>query len=325
MKLLADIRIPAPPRPLRYGDRVLLTGSCFTANVGAMLAAHKFGVLANPTGILFDPRSVCRHLGDWMTGRTYRAEELTEQQGVFHSWQHHSDFSGLSPETVVAKINASVTAARGFLAQADHLIITLGSAFSYELLPNGRPVANCHQAPGTLFRKHLCPADAIEAELTESLAALKAVRPSLQVIFTISPVRHLRDGVVENNRSKAQLIEAVHRLCAASDHVYYFPAYELVIDVLRDYRWYDSDLAHPNYAATRFVFEKFCEACIDPASRGLMEDVKQVISAMQHKARFPGSEAHRNFMAQSLLRVRELQEKLPALDWTEELAYFSGK
>ncbi|TND00502.1 MAG: GSCFA domain-containing protein [Bacteroidetes bacterium] len=325
MKLLADIRIAPHESPLAYGDKMLLLGSCFTSNIGQLLAQHKFAVLHNPSGILFDPLSVSRHLHDYMTGRTYTEKDLFAHGELFHSWQHHSDFSSMHAADVAAKISEATNRARDFLREARFLVITLGTAFSYRLKNTGQAVANCHKVPATEFHKHLCDAGEITNLLDEVLAALKAFNPALQVIFTISPVRHLRDGMIENNRSKAQLIEAVHRLCEKQDHLYYFPAYELVIDVLRDYRWFDIDLAHPNYAATEFVFEKFCEACISAGSRRFMEDVKQVTIARRHRPQFPETAAHRQFLEKNREKVLALSMSLPGIDWSDEMTYFSGK
>lgn len=324
MKLLADISIAPLPSPIGYDDRLLLMGSCFTRQVGELLADHKFRVLHNPTGILFDPLSICRHLQDAMELRHYRTEDLFAHQELFHSWQHHSDFSGTDAAAVAAHINAAVQTLHDFLAKANVLVLTLGSSFSYRLAADEQPVANCHKVPAQQFRKHLLGIDETVAALENTLTALQRFNPGLQVLFTISPVRHLRDGVLENNRSKARLIEAVFRLTNAFPHANYFPAYELIIDVLRDYRWYDIDLAHPNYAATSYVFERFRDSCIAAGSRALMDDVRQIVIARKHRPQFPGTAAHHHFLQVHLEKTLALQKRLPALDWSEEIAYFSG-
>ncbi|HET6769201.1 MAG TPA: GSCFA domain-containing protein, partial [Chitinophagaceae bacterium] len=148
--------------------------------------------------------------------------------------------------------------------------------------------------------------------------------PNLKIIFTISPVRHIRDGVIDNNRSKARLIEAVHHTVDKFPGLYYFPAYELVIDVLRDYRFYDIDMVHPNYAATEFVMEKFREYFVDEESQQLMEEIKKIVIARKHKAFQPETNAHRLFLKAQFEKANDLQVKYPFLDLTEEIAYFSG-
>src|SRR5690606_36984877 len=170
----------------------------------------------------------------------------------------------------------SVNRAHHFLKTANTLIITLGSAFSYTLKKTGQTVANNHKAPSDWLSKTLNVASAIASHMQDCLDALKIFNPQLSVIFTLSPVRHARDGVIENNRSKAQLIEAVHSICEKNNHCFYFPAYELVIDVLRDYRFYDIDLVHPNYAATQYVWEKFAETYFSPVCRSFAEKMHPI-------------------------------------------------
>ena len=230
-------------------------------------------------------------------------------------------------------INESQQQAHNFLKDADWLIITLGHLFLIGLLrmqslPNGRDlegagVANCHRAPSQWFNKHLLTIDEIIALLDTTYHRLKQFNPNLKIIFTISPVRHIRDGVIENNRSKARLIEAVHHMVNKFPGLYYFPAYELVIDVLRDYRFYDIDMVHPNYPATEFVMEKFQESFIDEESQQLMEEIKKIVIARKHKAFQPETNAHKAFLKTHLEKTKELQSKYSFLDLSEEINYFT--
>lgn len=335
MNLLLDIDIKKLPGPINYRNPLLLMGSCFTEHIGKKLGDLKFPVLQNPHGILFDPNSVCRSLLSYMHKKIYRTEDLFYDRELWHSWEHHGRFSGTDIDTCVKKINQSQIQAHEFLKKADWIIITLGSAFSYELLnkearesfsANGQDnygVANCHRAPAQWFRKRLMEIDEISSQLTNCLQALRDFRPELNFLFSVSPVRHIRDGVVENNRSKARLIETIHSLVDTVDRVYYFPAYEIVIDVLRDYRFYDIDLVHPNYTATEYVMEKFAETCIDDESRMVMEEVARVVLARKHKALQPDTNAHRQFLNDQLERTRSLQAKYPFLGLEEEIEYFS--
>ena len=261
MEFQVPINIAALPRPIKYGDKLLLVGSCFTEHIGNSLKDWKFDVLQNPNGILFDAASVASSLVSYIEPRGYTTDDLVYFNEVWQSWQHHSRFSHTDREECLKAINASQVRAHQFLKEANWLVITLGSAFSYRL-KDGRAVANCHRAPAQTFTKHLMTIEEINTALDGCLHQLRYLNPELQIIFTVSPVRHIRDGVVENNRSKARLLEAVHHLVDKFDRLYYFPAYELVIDVLRDYRFYDVDMAHPNYPATQFVLEKFGAACI---------------------------------------------------------------
>ena len=314
MKMFLDIDIKSPSNRINYRDKILVVGSCFTEHIGGRLHDLKFPVLQNPNGILFDPVSVASSLSSYIQNRQYVEQDLFYLNELWQSWQHHSIFSGLQKEEVLAKINQSQQQAHNFLKTANWLIVTLGSSFSYALSENEQAVANCHRAPGQWFNKNLTPTEVIVGQLSSTLKELFAFNPTINIIFTISPVRHIRDGVVENNRSKARLIEAVHTLIEQFQQAHYFPAYELIIDVLRDYRFYDIDLVHPNYAATEFVFEKFTTNFIDVETTTLMEEVKKIVTAAKHKPFHAESKAHQSFINKTLDAAVKLQNKYPYID-----------
>jgi hypothetical protein len=331
MEFMLDIDLKPLPQPVTYQDRIMLMGSCFTEHIGNALAELKFQVLQNPNGILFGPDSVCRSLHWYMDNRELTAKDLFQLNEVWHSWMHHSRFSHTDPEKALGGMNQARQQAHDFLKNTGWLIITLGSSYTYRLTHEAQRasealhagVANCHRAPSAWFSKEMLEIGEIQSLLNDTIQRLKEFNPSLKILFTISPVRHIRDGVVENNRSKARLIEAVNQLSAAHDFIYYFPAYELVIDVLRDYRFYDIDLVHPNYAATEFVLEKFAATCIDEPDRLLMQDVKKIMIARKHKPFQPDTNAHRKFLADHAAKTKALMEKFPFLDMREEWEYFS--
>ena len=323
MEFQLPITFAPLPQPIRYGEKILLTGSCFTEHIGDALSDWKFTTLLNLNGILFDAVSVASSLLSYIGPKRYAAEDLVFFNELWQSWQHHSHFSGTDQAAVLDRINASQEQAHAFLREADWLIITLGSAFSYRLADTGMAVANCHRAPGKYFVKHLLTIEEIVTALDGCLHQLFYFNPGLKVIFTVSPVRHIRDGVVENNRSKARLIESVHHLVNKFDRLFYFPAYELVIDVLRDYRFYDIDLVHPNYAATQFVLEKFVEYGIDAGSREVLEEVKKLVVARRHRPMHPDTEAHARFRREQGEKALGLAAKYPFLDLREEIGYFN--
>lgn len=325
MKLMLDIEIKSPQERISYSDKLFLVGSCFTEHIGRRLEELKFPVLQNPNGILFDPVSVSKSLNSYVDLKKYGKADLFYLNELWQSWNYHSIFSGMDAAEVIFNINQSQQKAHQHLKNADWLIITLGSSFSYMLTEKQQPVANCHRAPGQWFNKHLLRVEETTAALQESIEKLFVFNPTLKIIFTISPVRHIRDGVVENNRSKARLIEAVHSLIGQYDHIYYFPAYEIVIDVLRDYRFFDVDLVHPNYAATEFVFEKFQQSFINEDLQVLMEEIKKLSNGYKHKPFQPDTELHQAFLKNTLEKAKALQAKLPHLDFSKELMYFAKK
>jgi hypothetical protein len=334
MDFMVDINIPSPKETINYREPILLTGSCFTEHIGNSLQELKFDVLQNPHGILFDPASVASSLVSYVQNKQYTANDLFYLNEVWQSWQHHGRFSNIDQETSLQQINASQQRAHEFLKTAKWLVITLGSSFSYRLtdeaMSNTSPtgggregaVANCHRAPGQWFRKHLMTIEEINTVLDNSLYQVLKFNPSLRIIFTVSPVRHIRDGVIDNNRSKARLIEVVHHLVNKFDKLYYFPAYELVIDVLRDYRFYDIDMVHPNYPATSFVLDKFMKHFTDAESQQVAAEVQKIVIARKHKAFHPATEAHKKFLRTHLDKAKELQERYPFLRLQEEIEYF---
>ena len=323
MQTMLSFDVPRLARQVTYTDNILLIGSCFTEHISGRLEDHKFKVLANPHGILFNPLSVAQSINSYLDNKVYGKEELFQLNELWNSWDHHTRFSHVDADAALQLINRSQHEAAAFMQKADQVIITLGSAFQYYLNDTGRPVANNHRAPAQWFSKKLLSIDEIVAIMGSMLDRLFKVNPFVRVIFTISPVRHIRDGVVDNNRSKARLIEAVHTLTAQFERAVYFPAYELVIDVLRDHRYYDIDLVHPNYQATTYVWEQFVKACIDPAAHDLMQQVQEIATARAHRCRFPQTDAHKKFKTSYAHKAKALMDKYPFLDLGSEVDYFS--
>ncbi|PSK90294.1 GSCFA domain-containing protein [Taibaiella chishuiensis] len=328
MNFTLPLTIPAAGTAIRHQDKILLTGSCFTEHMSSRMEQLRMDVLANPSGILFNPESVADSLNAYIDNRAYTTGDLFCLQEIWNCWDFHSDFSATSSAAALDLIHSAVSGAGAFLAGADWLIVTLGSAFQYFTTAlageAGRGVANCHRAPGQWFEKRLLPVATIVDTWRQLIGRLQTYNPKLKIIFTISPVRHVRDGVVDNNRSKARLIEAVHTLVATYDHCSYFPAYEIVIDILRDHRFYDVDMIHPNYAATQYVWERFADTYFTADTRKLLGRIQDIQTAWHHKVRFPDTEAHCRFKASYREKLLQLKEQYPYLDLEEALAYFSS-
>lgn len=331
-----EFRLEFTPKPfdtkINHQHKLLLIGSCFTEQIGTKLTNHKFSVLDNPNGILFNPVSITKSISSYIDNKRYSESDLFYQNECWNSWEHHSRFSNPDLQKCLAGINESQLKANAFLQNADWLLITLGSAFVYEtsplvLLQEGRGsskvvVANCHKVPTDKFVKRLLPVEEVFAGLQQMIGKTQAFNQGIKIIFTISPVRHLRDGFVENNRSKATLIQAVHQLTELNSNCFYFPAYELIIDDLRDYRFFAEDMVHPNYAATNYVWEKFIATCIDEPSQQLMKEIAVVVAAKNHKPFNPTSEQHKKFLQTNLEKVEKLQEQFPYISFAEEAAFF---
>lgn len=316
-------------KKINHRHKLLLMGSCFTENIGDKLVAHKFPVLQNPNGILFNPVSVKEAIENYITDKVISESDLFYLNEGYHSWQHHSRFSDITKQDAVQKINASTNAAHLYLKETDVVIITLGSAWVYELTGKaanakaGSVAANNHKAPADWFHRKLLSNLEVIDLLSETILQLQQFNPFIKIIFTISPVRHLREGFVENNRSKAALINAVHTATENLENVFYFPAYELVIDDLRDYRFFAEDMVHPNYAATNYVWEKFVAACIDEPTKELMKLINEINAAINHKPFNPTSEAHKKFKQINCSKIKDLKTKHPYLNFTKEEQYFN--
>jgi len=321
---------------IHHSDNLLLVGSCFTENIGTKLKQAKFDVLENPNGILFNPISIVKSVNSYIQNRQYTADDLFYNNESWHSWEHHSRFSHPDKQQCLEMINQSQAAAHAFLKTADWILITVGSAFVYNLVEGKTPlliskgavlsgetsVANCHKIPTDKFNKKLLNAAEVRDAFQLMISNITAFNPVAKIIFTISPVRHLREGFVENNRSKAVLIQAIHNLVESCEKLFYFPAYELVIDDLRDYRFFAEDMVHPNYTATNYVWEKFVFTCIDEPSQQLMKELYIINAARNHKPFNPASEAHKKFLQVNLQKVLALKAQHSYLQLEDEIEFF---
>ncbi len=330
MKFKLTLEATASNLQIGYQDKMLLIGSCFSENIGAKMQKHLFDIKENPHGILFNPVSVCNAMKDYMHCKQYSLEDLFELNELYNSWHHHSRFSAVDENQALNKINHSIKETHTYLKEANHLVITLGSAWLYCLtaLADGQEgivVANNHKAPAQWFEKRLMQVAELKSLLQTTIEDLHKFNPQLNIIFTVSPVRHLREGLVENNRSKAVLIQAVHDAVAATKSSYYFPAYEYVIDDLRDYRFYAEDLVHPNYAATQYVWEKWVETFYTPTTQQIMKQVAELQLAKNHKPFNKQGKAHQAFIQNALSKAQDLHKLHPYLNLQESIAFFGGE
>ena len=315
------------PVKIKISDSILLVGSCFTEQIGKKLATHKFKTIENPNGILFNPISIAKAINSYTKKIIFQEDELFFYNELWASREHHTRFSHPEKLHALQNINSEHRVAADFIKSADWILITLGSAFVYEWKDidpkNGyeNVAANCHKIPTDKFNRRLLSSVEIVTVLKNMQEVLLALNPKAKFIFTISPVRHLREGFIENNRSKAALIQAVHEITTNSNS-FYFPAYELVIDDLRDYRFFAEDLVHPNYVATNYVWEKFVPAVIDEQSQIIMKEINEINAAVNHKPFNPTSLSHKKFLQTNFEKVVILSQKYPYLDFTKELQFF---
>ncbi len=286
MTVSFSIKFPIEPfKIIEENSIILLIGSCFTEHIGSKLNNSGFETIINPFGILFNPISISNSLKRIINNVVYSKSELYQtHEGRYVSFDHHGRFSGNDGTKVMEEINVSLLEANESLKTADCLIITLGSAWVYRHIEKNKIVANCHKVPNKEFEKELLKIETILDSLKQSISDLKNFNKNLKIIFTISPVKHLRDGVIENQQSKATLILAIAELLKnKTENVYYFPAYEIVTDELRDYRFFETDHAHPNQLAFDYVWERFTETCFTLKAVEKINEAEGLSKAFAHK------------------------------------------
>jgi len=322
-------RTVLPPRhyafSIEHSHQLLCMGSCFAEHIGTRLLQHKFPVLLNPFGILYNPYSIAKSLQLLLTGHQFTEADIFEYRGRWNSFMHHGRFSAFSKEALLQALSDSAEAVRKTLNRLDRLLLTFGTAQVFVYKPTGEVVANCHKLPGTSFDRRRLSLDEILEPFQHLLKQLQAENPDLQVVLTVSPVRHIRDGLIENQRSKALLLLACEALTSQFDFVHYFPAYELVLDDLRDYRFYKQDMIHPSEQAIDYVWEYFANAFFSPSTAQVLTQIHKVHKALQHEALFPGAPEFRAFVQQQLEKIAALEQQYPYLDWQEERAAFLQK
>ena len=319
MKLLTPVERPALRPSIGYAHRLMLMGSCFAAHIGARLQEARFRCDANPYGVLYNPLSISVALREMLAGKVYAAADLYPHQGLWHSPMHHGDFSAATPAEALQRINSRLRPASAALPALDFLLLTWGTAWVYEDRETGHVAGNCHKRPETCFLRRRLAVDEIVEDAASLFDALWQQNASLQVVLTVSPIRHVRDGLHDNQLSKATLLLAADRLCAAfPGRVFYFPAYELLQDELRDYRFYADDLVHPSPLAVRYVWERFAQWCLSPEAVRLMAEVEDIRKALAHRPLHPESEEYKRFLGQIVLKMERLNGKYPYFDFQNE-------
>ena len=309
---------------ISHQSNLLLIGSCFSENIGNKLIANKFNTLINPSGILFNPISIANTLNDIIEEKEVAEKDLHFENGLYHSFAHHGRFSGPNSEEVLIRIDQSRVGATLFLKKTDVIIVTLGSSWAYRHNDTGELVANCHKVPNKEFTKELLEVNFIVKKLQEVIDKLQAINSNLKVIFTISPVRHWKDGAEENTLSKSILNVAIHEL-ARSKAVYYFPAYEMVIDDLRDYRFYEEDMLHPNNVAVDYVWNGFGNAFFSSETLTLNKVICKIDAAIKHRPFNSLANEYQSFLKIQLKNITDLKKKNPAISFDKEIGFFENQ
>jgi hypothetical protein len=314
---------PKPaPFQLNHASKVVTVGSCFSEVIGRQLEKYKVDTLTNPFGTIFNPLSVCKLLQVCAGADVELADSFVQQNGRWFSYDFHSSFSATNEEDLYENLDEVIVKTRRFLKQTDVLILTFGTANVFRHNISGETVANCHKMPGNTFTRETLLPEEIIAAVAETQSLLRELNPKLRLVVTVSPVRHLKDTLELNSVSKSVLRLASHFLSQQLPDIFYFPAYELLLDDLRDYRFYKEDLLHPTAAAEQYIWEKFLDAYFEAPFREFTRDWDKVLRALEHKPFYPESEQHQAFVQQMLERLRGLEGRVPV---ENELAYFESQ
>lgn len=311
---------------ITHADRVLLFGSCFSEHMGGKLQQHKFQVDLNPFGILYNPFSVSHAIRRLFTKRSFTEDELVSHHALYHSLMHHGAFSAGDPQRALRLINDRFHRAAAAITETDILLVTFGTSFLYRWRESGEIVANCHQFPANRFDRYRLTVEEIVEEWSELIAMLTEANRAIRMIFTVSPVRHWRDGAHENQRSKSILHLAIDALEKRfSEHLHYFPAYEVMMDDLRDYRFYDDDMLHPSTQAIDYIWNLFSETYFSAETRRVIDEWEPIRKALNHRPLHTDREAYHSFLAATAQKLEMFAGKHPEISCVEERGLLSLK
>ncbi|MGM5469740.1 GSCFA domain-containing protein [Flavobacteriaceae bacterium LMO-SS05] len=316
MKLQTQIPLqPEPFNPIHYHSKIVLFGSCFAEHIGNKLEYFKFQNLQNPFGILFHPLAIESLITNAINGKEYTEKDIFFHNEQWHCYEAHSRLSNSSKDALLKNLNDGIKSTHQHINKSTHFIFTLGTAWVYRHIETDTTVANCHKVPQKQFVKAILTVDEISESLQAIVNLIKSVNPKAAIIFTVSPVRHLKDGFAENTQSKAHLIAATHEVVEPRQGIHYFPSYEIMMDELRDYRFYDDDMLHPNALAIHYIWEKFQKVWIDQNASTTMDDIDFIQKGLLHRPFNKTSVAHQQFLQNLQLKIQEVRLQFPQIEF----------
>ena len=300
--------------PISYASKIVLLGSCFSENIGDQLNYFKFQTVQNPFGILFHPKAIKELVANAIHEKTYTETDLVFQNERWHCFDAHSKLSAPEKKDVLSQLNKAITSTNTALKEATHLVITLGTSWVYRDTATHKIVANCHKIPQKKFSKELLSVQEVTETLSEIITLIQSVNASINIIFTVSPVRHLKDGFVENTQSKSHLIAGIQTLFGNSkSNLHYFPSYEIMMDELRDYRFYSEDLIHPNTTAIRYIWERFTTTWVDEKAAEMMQEINTIQKGLSHRPFDVNSVQHQKFLTNLSSKIAKIATEFPLI------------
>ena len=327
IKLITEVDLPKFKKKMGYRHQSMMIGSCFAENIGIYLQELCFPIMVNPFGILYNPISIANSLELLITGKKFSEQDLFFANGLYNSFSHHSRFSGSDPFNTLDRINTKAAEASDILKNSHHLFITFGTSWVFKDKTSGTVVSNCHKLPGATFDRYRLSIAQITEIWIPLIDEIRRMNPNLHLVFTVSPIRHLKDGAHENQLSKSTLLLAIEALISrhGDELISYFPSYELVLDELRDYRFYAADMNHPSEVAIDFIREKFIAAILDNEAIAVSAELEKILPALRHKTLNNNDKGYISFIENQIVKIHQLQSKYPFVDLKMVIKKFCEK
>lgn len=325
MKFRTEIDLGSVEPLINPETKLFLSGSCFANNIAEKLKTFHFKSLGNPFGVLFNAASIAAQFELLAKRKLFSEEDLIFHSGTYHSFYHNTEFSGICVEHVLEKINKANNHAADFIKKTEVFILTFGTSYVYEHLPSGMIVSNCHKIPSSQFRRKMLSTEENHKFIKKTIETIKSISPAAQIILTVSPIRHLKDGLHQNQLSKASLLLAIEKSVSEREDVHYFPSYEILLDDLRDYRFYAEDLTHPSRQAVDYIWEKFTNKYFSESAHNFLKDMERLNAAVSHRPINTDSPEFHKFNESQLQKINELEKKYPFVKLNKELSLFESR
>ncbi|SHG26786.1 GSCFA domain-containing protein [Dysgonomonas macrotermitis] len=319
MEFRKKIDIPRSPLDIGYQTKLILFGSCFAENIGKNFVDNKFPVNLNPFGVLYNPASISQAIRLLLDEKVFTETDIFKHEGVYRSFLHHSEFCETDKQRFLDVINSGRKKTSSDIRTADILLITFGTSYVYRLKESGNIVANCHKVPASEFDHFRLSVSDIVRDWKSLIDRLQVVNPDLKILFTVSPIRHWKDGAHNNQLSKSVLLLAIDELQQMYPSVFYFPSYEIVLDELRDYRFYADDMIHPNDMAIRYIWSIFADTFFDDTTKQIIKQWQSLHKAIEHRPFNEDTPEHQQFLKQTLSKLYSFREKHPGFDCQNEI------
>ncbi len=318
-EFVTRIKIIKPEFQIDYNSRLFFLGSCFSDYIGKKMQQLKFTICHNPFGIVYNPISICNSILQLLYKEKFIEKDLNFHNELWFSYSHNTQFSDVDKSLCLKRINKSFEEARNFIQKSDVLLFTLGTSWVYELKETGEVVANCHKIPSAKFNRRFSPVDVTTENFCNAIQELRKSNPSVKIVFTVSPIRHWKDGAVENQRSKAALLLAIAKVQEQLEDVFYFPVYEIFMDELRDYRYYADDMLHPSVSGIEYTWERFADTFLSEESKKIISKVQSILNKINHRPLHENTNAYLKFVSSLREEIIHFQKNYPDVDFSNEL------